>query len=135
MSTISKRYFSEIVQIDSLPPVANHLWERRNPFPAEVHVPAFRATEFELATLGRYFLAPQNRALIYPAGDPIITIPSRVFTTRLIPLGGAPLTAADLPDLRINVGVMQRKVCGVATSTRPTRTFESPNFSTFQTAT
>lgn len=116
MSTISKRYFSEIVQIDSLPPVANLLWERRNPFPAEVPVPAFRATEFELATLGRYFLAPQNRALIYPAGDPIITIPSGVFTTRLIPLGGAPLTAADLTDLRINVGVMLRKVCGVATN-------------------
>ena len=113
LSATAKGYFARVVEEDNrLPAVPDELWVRYAPNPE--YVPSRRPGDVELALQSRNLIAPQSRDRLYPGGHPIVVIESNVFTTRLVPIGGVPLTAVDISDLRINLGVMLRKICSEA---------------------
>lgn len=116
LGPIAKAYFAEEMQHNRLPPVRNEMWVRYNPIPGYNPV-GCRPTDVEMAHQSRFLTAPQNRNVIYPEGAPIVTIESEVFTTRLAPPGGVPLTAVDLAPLHINLSVLLRNVCAETATT------------------
>jgi len=76
--------------------------------------PPSRPSEHDLAMHCKWFVAPQNRALIYRDSSPTVCVESDVFIARVVGMDDAPLTPADIPTFLIDLGVLMRKVCGVA---------------------
>lgn len=57
---------------------------------------------------------PENRDRLYPGGSPVVVIQADSLTTRLIPIGDAPIL--DVTNLQFDLGLMLRKICDRAGS-------------------
>jgi len=93
-------------EANTLPLVHRLQWERFAPMPAEILPPDANPSIAELAAHCRWFYWPTNDAVVYPGGAPVIKIDADRLITRLVPLGGVPLTAADIADFQINLKQM-----------------------------
>ena len=100
------RYFADANQANALPQVHRPQWERFAPLPADMLPPGVNPTTADLAAHCRWFYWPTNDAVIFPGGAPVITIDADRLVTRLVPLGGVPLTAADISDFRVDLKQM-----------------------------
>lgn len=89
----------------ALPAVRPEQWQRFSPLPADMLGDSTRFSDAELLVLSEWVIR-NDMVDLYPLGQPEIQIDGEQLSTRLVPMGGVPITAADIGNLVIKLKPM-----------------------------